>query len=85
MSEFDFLSGGAAKAPGSAQSVHEYQTARLALHRVMEFTGISIDDVINDPIARNHVLGYYRLCLFVERRCDEIGLERRGHEGKVAM
>jgi hypothetical protein len=40
--------------------------------RILEFTGYTIDDVINDPIARNAVRGYYGLYRFVERRCEEL-------------
>lgn len=49
---------------------------RLALNRVLEFTGHSIDDIVNDPVARNEVEGYYRLYCYVERRCDEIRRNR---------
>jgi hypothetical protein len=40
--------------------------------RILEFTGYTINDVINDPIARNAVRGYYGLYRFVERRCEEM-------------
>jgi hypothetical protein len=86
MSEFGFLGGGAGQVPGTEHLRHEQQVARLALHRVLEFLGFSIDDVLNDAIVRNQVLGYYRLCRFVERRCDEIEHERRGQSvGQVKL
>jgi len=47
------------------------------LQRVLSFTGRTIDDVVNDPIAKNQVLGYYKLHKFVERRSEIIELERQ--------
>jgi hypothetical protein len=46
------------------------------LHRVLAFTGFSIHDVINDPIARNIVAGYFKLHRQVWRRCEIVDLER---------
>jgi hypothetical protein len=40
-----------------------------SLGRVLRFTGYSIDDVINDPFARNVVRGYYSL----SRQIDAAG------------
>jgi hypothetical protein len=42
------------------------------LGRILRFTGYSIHDVINDPIARNAVIGYYGLYRSIERRCAEL-------------
>ena len=47
------------------------------LHRVLNFTGRTIDDVVNDPIAKNQVLGFYKLHKFVQRGCEIIELERQ--------
>lgn len=47
------------------------------LRYVLAFTGRSIDDVVNDPIAKNEVLGYYKLSRFVKRRGEAIDLERQ--------
>ena len=41
--------------------------------RILEFTGYTVDDVINDLIARNAVRAYYGLYRFVEERCEELG------------
>lgn len=50
------------------------------LHRVLEVTGRSIDEVVNCPIAKRQVLGYYKLHLEI-RRCSEItDLERQWNE-----
>ncbi len=47
------------------------------LRRVLEFTRRSIDDVVNDPIAKREVLGYYKLHLQVQRSCEITELERQ--------
>jgi hypothetical protein len=46
------------------------------LQRVLAFTRRSIHDVINCPIARNEVLGYYKLHKWVERGCEAVDLDR---------
>jgi hypothetical protein len=45
--------------------------------RVLNFTGHSIDDVVNDSIVKNKVLGFYKLHRFVHRRCEVVDLERQ--------
>jgi hypothetical protein len=47
------------------------------LHRVLAFTGNSIDDVVNSPLVKNQVLGYYRLYRQVERQSEIRELERQ--------
>jgi len=47
------------------------------LQRVMAFTGRSIDDIINDPVARNEVLGFYKLHRQIQRRGEVIELEKQ--------
>jgi hypothetical protein len=54
----------------------EYASKR-PLRRVLAFVGRSIDDVVNDPIARNQVYGYYKLCRRVERAAEVRELERQ--------
>jgi len=61
---------------GSHQKVSHVMSQR-PLHRVLNFTGRTIDDVVNSPIAKNQVLGYYKLHRFVERRCEIVDLERQ--------
>lgn len=46
------------------------------LNRVLAFTGRTIDDVVNDPVAKGEVLGYYKLLRQVERGCEVVDLER---------
>ena len=47
------------------------------LNRVLCFTGHTIDDVVNNPLVKNQVLGYYKLHKFVERGSDITDLERQ--------
>lgn len=46
-----------------------------ALSRILSFTGRTIDDVVNNPIVKNEILGYYKLHQFVQRRCEVLDLE----------
>jgi hypothetical protein len=47
------------------------------LLRVLEFTHRSIDDVVNDPIVKREVLGYFKLHKWVQRGCEQVDLERQ--------
>ncbi|HTL31042.1 MAG TPA: hypothetical protein VL282_17560 [Tepidisphaeraceae bacterium] len=55
----------------------EHVVRHRVLHRVLEFTGRSIDDVVNHPIVKNEVLGYYKLHRWVERGMEIHDLERQ--------
>jgi hypothetical protein len=46
------------------------------LSRVLAFLGHSIDDVVNDPIVRNKVFGFYKLQRQVDRAMEVTELER---------
>jgi hypothetical protein len=50
-------------------------TTQHPLRRVLAFTGRTIDDVVNDPIAKNQVLGYYRVLRQIDRRSEIRDLE----------
>jgi hypothetical protein len=76
MSEFEPIGFGAGPARPGGEHHIRLDEARIALHRVLEFTRHSIDDIINDPIARNEVHGYLRLYFFIERRCESLDQER---------
>jgi hypothetical protein len=54
----------------------EHVIVQRPLQRVLAFTRRSIDDVVNDPIAKNEVLGYYKLHNWVQRGCEVVDLER---------
>ena len=47
------------------------------LHRVLAFTRRTIDDVVNDPIARNQVRAYFKLHKWVRRESEISELERQ--------
>jgi hypothetical protein len=51
--------------------------SRRPLHRVLAFTGRSIDDVVNNPLAKNEVRGYYKLYRQVERAAEVRDLEKQ--------
>jgi len=66
-----------ASLPGElAQTVEQVVTMR-PLHRILAFTRRSIDDVVNDPIAKNEVYGYYKLHRRIERAGEVRDLERQ--------
>jgi hypothetical protein len=54
-----------------------YVLRHHALNRILSFTGRTIDDVVNDPIIKNEILGYYKLHKFVHRRSEILDLERQ--------
>ncbi len=55
----------------------EHVIVQRPLQRVLTFTGRSIDDVVNDPIAKREVLGYYKLHKWVQRQGEITELERQ--------
>ena len=63
------------------ESAQEPRTSHVViqsvLHRVMNFTGRTIDDIINSPIARRDVQAYFKIHKFVERRSEVVELERQ--------
>jgi hypothetical protein len=56
--------------------VAEHVVSQQPLRRILAFTRRSIDDVVNDPIAKNEVLSYYRVHKQVQRGCEIVDLER---------
>jgi hypothetical protein len=54
-----------------------YVLNQRALHRVLNFTGRTIDDVVNNSIVKNEILGYYKLYKFINRRSEIRELERQ--------
>lgn len=47
------------------------------LNRVLAFTRLTIDDVVNSRIAKNQVLGYYKLSKQIDRSGEVGELERQ--------
>ena len=60
---------------------NEHVVVNRPLHRIMAFAGYSIDDIVDDTIARNAVFGYYKLYKLVLRRYEIIDLERQWNNG----
>ncbi len=60
----------------SAGPLPRFVVNEQPLRRVLEFTGHSIDDVVNCPIVKSEVLGFYKLHRQVERSCEITELER---------
>ena len=55
----------------------EYLLVQRTVQRLLNFLGLSIDDVCNDPIAKNQVYCYYKLYRQVERSTEVTELERQ--------
>jgi hypothetical protein len=64
-------------APAEAGDRTEFLLIQRPLRRVLAFTRRSIDDVVNDPIAKREVLGYYKLHKQIARTMDVRELERQ--------
>jgi hypothetical protein len=54
------------------------------LDRILAFTGFSIDDVIDNPIARQTVYGYFKVHKQILRVSEVIDLERQWNPHQVA-
>lgn len=62
----------------SRQGDHvEHVIVQRPLRRVLAFTRRTIDDVINDPVARNQVRVYFKLHKWVQRESEISDLERQ--------
>jgi hypothetical protein len=56
----------------------EYVVRRSStLQRILGHAGLSLDQVINCPIAKNRVYGYYKLGRFITRRSEIVELEKQ--------
>jgi hypothetical protein len=55
----------------------EHVMVQRPLRRILAFTRRSIDDVVNDPIAKGEVFGYYKLYRQVQRAAEVSELERQ--------
>jgi hypothetical protein len=54
-----------------------YVAPQHALGRILNFTGHSIDDVVNSRVAHRKVLVYYRIHKLIHRRSEITELERQ--------
>lgn len=55
----------------------EHVVIERPLNRVLRFTRRSIDDIVNFPIAKREVLGYYKLHRWVVRESEVSELEKQ--------
>jgi hypothetical protein len=55
----------------------ERRVVEKRLNRVLAFTGLSIDAVVNSRIAKNQVLGHWKLSKMVDRSGEVVDLERQ--------
>ncbi len=83
MSDNSLLGLGAALPDKPAGDFVEYVMIQRPLQRVLAFTRHSIDEVINDPIARNEVVGYFKLYRWVQRECEITDLERQWNSVRI--
>ena len=77
MSEFDGLGLGLRRLLAPDGTHHEYVMRQQPIHRILAFLGRSIDDVVNDPIAKNQVRGYFKLYKQIERSSEITELEKQ--------
>ncbi len=78
MSSFTGLGlGTGGRGPGEPAGRTEFLRPQRPLRRVLAFTRRSIDDVVNDPIAKREVLGYYKLHKQIARATEVGDLERQ--------
>jgi hypothetical protein len=68
---------GRAPLPLDPPERNEQVVVQKVLHHVLAFTGHSIDDVVNDPIVKRKVLGFYKLHNWVSRESEISSLERQ--------
>ena len=69
--------GGFPRLARSASPGMEHVMLQHPLRRILAFTRRTIDDVVNNPIARNEVLGFYKLHRSIERAGEVTELERQ--------
>ena len=72
----DFFSSGRFSARPTQTPHAEHVIVRRPLQRVLAFTGRTIDDIVNSPIAKNQVLGYYKLHRWVDRGIEISDMEK---------
>jgi hypothetical protein len=77
MSSMRSLGIGSRRAAQFEEPKISYVLLQRPLHRVLNFTGHTIDDVVNNPVVKRKVFGFYKLHNFVHRRCEIVDLERQ--------
>jgi hypothetical protein len=59
------------------ETVNRLIVTQHPLRRVLSFTRRTIDDVVNCPIVKNEVLGYYKLHKWIGRGIEIHDLEKQ--------
>lgn len=77
MSRFSGLGLGFRRRVEGGPDRTEFILIQRPLQRILAFTRRSIDDVVNDPIAKREVLGYYKLHKQIGRSIEVGDLERQ--------
>lgn len=77
MSSFLGLFGFKRQLPPDQPQRSERLVIQRVLHRVLSFTGHTIDDVVNDPLVKRKILGFYKLHKWVDREAEVSTLERQ--------
>jgi hypothetical protein len=77
MAEMSSLFGVRSSLPDTAAPAVTYLLVQRPLHRILAFTGRSIDDVVNNPVAKNEIMGYFRLYKQIQRASEVTELERQ--------
>ncbi|HWE02503.1 MAG TPA: hypothetical protein VG326_08830 [Tepidisphaeraceae bacterium] len=77
MGQIDALGLGGRHQPVESRQGIEYVMMQRTLHRVLAFRGKTIDDVVNDPIVKNDILGYWKVLKQIDRRSEMLELERQ--------
>jgi hypothetical protein len=75
----DLIGFGMSRLRPSAKSLTGTELVQIQrpLGRIFGHLNCSIDDVVNDRIAKNAVLGYYKLSRQITRGCEIVDLERQ--------
>jgi hypothetical protein len=55
----------------------DWVVVQRPLQSILRFTGRSIDDVVNSPVAKNEVIGYFKLQKQIGRRTEIVELEKQ--------
>jgi hypothetical protein len=77
MSSFSPLGLGVLRRLLTDRSSTEYVVVQRPLQRVLAFRGRTIDDVVNSPIVKNEIYGYWKLHRDIQRRTEIVELERQ--------
>lgn len=80
MSQFDALGFTSRRHELPGRPSTEYVQPQRLLRRVMAFRRRSIDDIVNDPIVKNDILGYWKVLKQIERRTQVLELEKQWNQ-----